>query len=140
MRSSLFAVCLLLTLALASGVGQQTSAVSHPKTVDSVVLTDRDNGTDVDLAANQLLIVKLNSNPSTGYAWSIVGDPSPLKLQKTSFRKNTSRSGAVGNSGISTFQLSAGAAGMATVTFVYRRSWEYNMPPMKTFTVRVNVR
>ena len=29
---------------------------------------------------------------------------------------------------------------MATLTLVYRRSWEYNVPPIKTFTVRVNVR
>ena len=41
---------------------------------------------------------------------------------------------------MSVFQLSANSAGLATLTFVYRRSWEYNVPPAKTFAIRVNVR
>jgi inhibitor of cysteine peptidase len=139
-RSFLAAVTLLIVAAFASATELQTSDASHPKAVPSVVLTERDSGTDIDLTANTLLIVKLNSNPSTGYSWTVTGDPSPLKLQKTSFRKNTNKSGAVGASGIATIQLSASSSGIATLTLVYRRSWEYNVPPMKTFTVRVNVR
>ena len=139
-RSSLVVVPLLVIVWCASAAALQTSDASHPKAVTSVVLTERDSGTDIDLTANTLLIVKLNSNPSTGYSWTVTGDPSPLKLQKTSFRKSTNKSGAVGASGTATFQLSASCSGIATLTLVYRRSWEYNMPPMKTFTVRVNVR
>ena len=131
---ALLAISSSLTL-----IGQQASS-SQGKSPAGVVLTERDNGTDVDLSPNSSLTVKLPSNPSTGYAWTVVGDPSPLKLQKNSFRKGATKSGTVGASGTSVFQLSATSAGMATLTLVYRRSWEYNLPPMKTFTVRVNVR
>lgn len=139
-RSSLHAVFCLLIFACGSAVAQQAASTSPAKAASGVVLTDRDNGTDVDLAPNTPLMVKLPSNPSTGYAWTIVGDPSPLKLQKASFRKGKTKPGAVGVSGTAVFQLNASSAGMATLTFVYRRSWEYNLPPMKTFSVRVNVR
>jgi inhibitor of cysteine peptidase len=136
--------CLLVVLLTFSGsimiMGQQASPSPHAATPPGAVLTERDSGTDVDLSPNSSLTVKLPSNPSTGYAWTVVGDPSPLKLQKTSFRKGASKSGSMGASGPAVFQLSATSAGMATLTLVYRRSWEYNLPPMKTFTVRVNVR
>jgi predicted secreted protein len=41
---------------------------------------------------------------------------------------------------MSVFQFSAASAGLANLTLVYRRSWEYNTTPAKTFSVRVNVR
>ena len=104
------------------------------------VLTDQDNGKDIDLTIGSTLLVKLKSNPSTGYNWTVVGEPSPLKLQKTSFRKGTTKGTSVGASGTAIFQLNASSAGLATLTLVYRRSWEYNVPPIKTFAVRVDVR
>jgi inhibitor of cysteine peptidase len=138
--SSLYVVFCLFILACGSVVAEQDASTSPAKAASGVVLTDRDNGTDVDLAPNTPLMVTLPSNPSTGYAWTIVGDPSPLKLQKASFRKGKTKAGAVGASGTAVFQLNANSAGMAALTLVYRRSWEYNVPPMKTFSVRVNVR
>jgi inhibitor of cysteine peptidase len=139
-RSLLLALPLLTAFVCHSVLAQQASPPSHARAPAGVVLTDRDNGSDVDLAPNTPLIVKLTSNPSTGYAWAVVGDPSPLKLQKTSFRKGKTKNGTAGASGTAVLQLSANSAGMATLTLVYRRSWEYNLPPMKTFGVRVNVR
>jgi inhibitor of cysteine peptidase len=129
----------LLIFACGSLAAQQAASTSPAKAA-AVVLTDRDNGTDIDLAPETPLTVKLASNPSTGYAWTIAGDPAPLKLQKASFQKGKTKAGAVGASGIAVFHLHASSAGMATLTLVYRRSWEYNLPPMRTFSVRVNVR
>jgi len=123
-----------------SVMAQQAGSSAPAKAASEVVLAERDNGSDVDLSPNTPLIVKLTSNPSAGYAWVVVGEPSPLKLQKASFRKGKSKNGAVGVPGTAVFQLNASTAGMATLTLVYRRSWEYNLPPMKTFSVRVNVR
>lgn len=139
LRSSLV---LLSTIAVCiASLGQQSA--SAPKAQISspdVVLTEQDNGKDIDLTIGGALIVKLPSNPSTGYNWAVVGEPSPLKLQKATFRKGKTKDNAVGASGTAIFQLSASSSGMATLTLVYRRSWEYNVPPIKTFAVRVDVR
>jgi inhibitor of cysteine peptidase len=140
LRFSLHPVFCLLIFACASLVAQQAASTSSAKAPSGVVLTDRDSGTDVDLAPNTPLIVKLPANPSTGYVWTVIGDPSPLKLQKASFQKAKTKSAAVGASRTAVFRLNASSAGVATLTLVYRRSWEYNLPPMKTFSVRVNVR
>ena len=106
----------------------------------TVTVTDQDNGKDIDLTSGGTLVVKLNSNPSTGYSWAVVGDPAPLKLQKTFFHKNTASAKVVGAPGVQVFRFTANSAGMATLNLNYRRSWEYTVPPAKTFGVRVNVR
>jgi inhibitor of cysteine peptidase len=99
-----------------------------------------DNGKDIDLTTGSMLLVDLPGNPSTGYSWSVAGDPAPLKLQKASFHKGKTHSNAVGAAGTAVFRFSASTSGLANLTLVYRRSWEYNVPPMKTFSVRVDVR
>ena len=119
---------------------QASSANSKKSTSPSVTATDLDNGKDIELASNETLIVKLGSNPSTGYAWTVSGDPAPLKLQKSSYRKNPKSGQAVGVPGVQVFQFTAGSAGIATLNLAYRRSWEYNTPPAKSFSLRVNVR
>jgi len=120
---------------------QAPSSASSTKTPSPpVTVTDHDNGNDIDLGSNEALIVKLTSNPSTGYQWTVVGDPSPLKLQKATYRKNAKSSQAIGAPGVQVFQFGASSAGIANLNFAYRRSWEYNLPPAKTFSVRVNVR
>lgn len=120
---------------------QTPSAKSPAKAgAHAVSINDEDNGKDVDLTSGGTLIVKLKSNPSTGYSWAVAGDPSPLKLEKTTYRKNTSSSKVVGAPGVQVFQFGASSAGMATLQLIYRRSWEYNVQPAKTFKVRVDVR
>jgi len=115
----------------------KSSADAGLKTVS---ISDEDNGEDVDLTSGGRLIVKLKSTPSTGYSWTVAGDPSPLKLEKTYYRKNAASSPAIGAPGMQVFQFTAGSAGMARLDLIYRRSWEYNVPPVKKFSVRVKVR
>jgi len=133
----------LMVLAIGLGFGsaaaQHSKASSNAKEAPATTLTEQDNGRDVDLNTGEALIVRLPSNPSTGYNWTVAGEPAPLKLQKSTFQKKTAN-GKVGASGMSMFRLTAGSSGIANLTLVYRRSWEYNTPPMKTFSVRVNVR
>jgi inhibitor of cysteine peptidase len=136
----LLVVISIVAVASASLGQQATSASKVRPSSSNVVLTEQDNGKDIDLTIGSTLVVKLPSNPSTGYNWTVVGEPSPLKLQKTSFRKGTTKGTSVGASGTAILQLSASSAGLATLTLVYRRSWEYNVPPIKTFAVRVDVR
>lgn len=112
---------------------------SETKAADSVLtVTDADNGKNIDLASGQTLRVKLKTISGTGYAWTLSGDPAPLKLIKTHTENGKSQRPGAGH--ISVFDLTASSAGLANVTFVYRRSWEYNVSPARTFTIRVNVR
>ena len=120
---------------------QTSAAASSARNSPRVVtVSDQNNGKDIDLTSGESLVVKLASNRSTGYGWTVLGDPAPLKLEKTSYHKSTKSSPATGAPGVQVFQFSTGSAGITTLNLVYRRSWEYNMPPAKTFSLRVNVR
>ncbi len=136
-----FTVAVLLlggTLASRSeiAIAQQTADAKKAPAV--VAVFEADNGKDIDLTAGQTLRIKLKTIAGTGYAWSLSGDPAPLKLTKTSTQR--SKNQQPGAAQMSVFDLTASSAGLANVTFVYRRSWEYNVAPVKTFTIRVNVR
>jgi inhibitor of cysteine peptidase len=104
------------------------------------LITDEDNGKDIDLPAGDTLVLRLKSNPSTGYNWAIKGDPLPLRLVKSSTKKNAQTGHAVGAPVTQEFRLAAVSAGMASLTLEYRRPWEYNVAPAKTFKVKVNAR
>lgn len=140
LSSVLFFAIFIYAGRAAAAIPPQTGAAAHTKASSDLVLNESDNGKDIDLIAGSTLVVKLPGNPSTGYNWTVVGDPAPLKLQKSSFARSKTKSGMVGSSGTAIFRLSAGSSGMATLNLVYRRSWEYNVAPVKTFTVRVDVR
>jgi inhibitor of cysteine peptidase len=117
------------------------SAGAGQKSVASVVIvTDRDNGTEVDLPAADTLVVRLKSNPSTGYIWAVKSDASPLRLMKSSTKKTGESGHNVGATVVQEFRLTAATAGIATLTLEYRRPWEYTSGPAKTFTIKVNAR
>ena len=121
---------------MAGAQKQAQKSAGEPASILNV--TEADNGKDVDMSSGQTLQVKLPSIAGAGYAWTVNGDPTPLKLTKQSTqRKKSAKPGAAQ---VSVFQFSASSPGIATLTMVYRRSWEYNVPPAKKFEVKVNVR
>src|SRR5690242_5907025 len=88
------AVLLLLAIAIgfSSAAAQHAKAGPNAKPAPAITLTEQDNGRDIDLNAGETLIVRLPSNPSTGYNWIVAGEPSPLELQKSTFQKKSSNS------------------------------------------------
>ena len=118
----------------------QSPGAQQKSSPSQIIITDQDNGKDIELPAGGSLVVRLNSNPSTGYSWAIKGDPSPLRLVKSSTKKNSQTGHAVGAPVTQQFRLTAVSAGMASLTLEYHRPWEYNVAPARTFKVRVNAR
>ena len=116
------------------------SSAKMQSATSNLTISDKDNRTNVDLTTGQTLIVRLPSNPSTGYAWVVNGDPAPLKLTKSISVRSQGTSGMVGAPRTAVLEFSAASSGVTTLTLLYRRSWEYNVAPAKTFTVTVSVR
>ena len=140
-RVSVLAVSPLLLFSLMLVAQQPQSPGAQQKGAPSVVIiTDQDNGKDIDLPAGDTLVIRLKSNPSTGYRWAIKGDPSPLRLVKSSTKKTGQTGHAVGVPVTQEFRLKVASAGMASLTLEYSRPWEYTAAPAKTLAVKVNAR
>ncbi len=105
-----------------------------------VVLGAADNGSQVNVKVGESIIIKLESNPSTGYTWEpkdldtaifrLAGDPTFLSDDP----------GAVGSSGVLTLTFITIKAGTTSLKLAYQRPWETNVEPIDTFTIPVTVK
>jgi inhibitor of cysteine peptidase len=146
-------VCVLLAgLALVAGCasGEGASAGSEPdrggeSTVvpgGEVALDAEDDGTQVELRAGQVLVVTLESNPTTGYRWEVseVDESVLAQIGEGEFQEAPKEGEQmVGVGGTETFRFES-APGNTTLTLVYHRTWETDVEPEDTFTVEVTVR
>jgi predicted secreted protein/N-acetylneuraminic acid mutarotase len=108
---------------------------------ETVDVNEVDDGGQVELELNKLLVVTLESNPSTGYRWELVeNNESILKQFGQSEYKpaETGDSQIVGAGGWEIFRFKAVSVGQMTLELVYRRSWE-DAEPLKTFSIQVTV-
>lgn len=98
-----------------------------------------DSGGTASLVPYQPLVVRLPTNPSTGYVWSyaVAGDD-VLRLD-TVTGEAPAPDGMVGVPGLEVWSFRAQGTGTAVLTYVYARPSEKNALPAKTFTLRVEV-
>lgn len=93
---------------------------------------------DIAARVGRTFTVRLSSNPSTGYAWHLTPDEHVDVVDETF--ESSAAEGMVGSGGTQVFTLRARQVGRTTLTFVHRRAWERDLPPLQVETVAVRVR
>jgi inhibitor of cysteine peptidase len=123
---------LLIGSAMASFVSCGLAAA--PRTI-----TEADADHNVVLAVGQKLVLQLQSNPSTGYSWSLAENETRVLvgLGKPTYR---ARGTLPGSGGVETWTLRAAKIGSERLKFEYRRPWEKQLPPAKTLLFLVTVK
>ena len=98
-----------------------------------------DSGGTAALIPGQPLVVRLPSNPGTGYSWTytVVGDD-VLRLDSVS-GVTAAPNGMVGAPGDTVWSFRAQGKGNVELNYVYARPWEKNVSPAKTFKLTVVV-
>ncbi len=134
--SKMIFVSLLIALSLVALAGCSAGAGQE------VRIGDADQGSTVELATGQTLVVSLVSNPTTGYSWGImeVDDAILAQQGEVEYQQDPSSEGLVGAGGTEFFRFSAQKAGETTLSLGYRRPWEADVEPIAVFTVQVVVR
>jgi inhibitor of cysteine peptidase len=102
-----------------------------------------DAGSQVELEEGQILVVTLESNPTTGYRWEQAENQESILEQMGEAEFKPSETGEpplVGAGGWEIFRFKAISAGQMTLQLVYHRSWEEGVEPLKTFSLQVVVR
>jgi inhibitor of cysteine peptidase len=103
-------------------------------------LSDGESGKTVQLAVGGSLVIDLEENASTGYAWQTTGSL-PLMLKAAGDKATPSgQGGLVGAAGRRSLTFTAAQAGTGELRLAYARPWEKGVPPAKTFVVTVVVR
>ena len=103
----------------------------------TVLLDETDNHTRVVLYVGDSLSVRLKSNPTTGFSWSVTD--LPVFLQQLDSKTETGKRGRIGEPGSQYFTFKAKLAGESTLALNYARAFEKNTPPAKTFVVSISV-
>jgi inhibitor of cysteine peptidase len=132
--------CAMALPGCASGTDNAPSADKvYANAAEATVIEASADG-ETHLRRGQILAIELDSNASTGYAWEIVEDGSPV-LEPAPVP--ASAAPAVppmpGAGGTSRWRYRAAQAGTATLRLVYRRSWEKDVEPVRTASYRVMV-
>ena len=150
---ALFLTVLMVALALSSSA-LSSSPPPEPPPPTEIRLGAEDHGRRVQLREGEALVISLEANPSTGYAWQV--DRGPLAAQSQSILVQTGESfetpSAQGSTDvepsatmplmlgapeIQTLRFQAAQAGETRLRLVYRRSWEEDVPPTQEFSLSV---
>ena len=108
-------------------------------TTHSLTVTQKEDGGEIVLAAGGTLILRLEAIQGTGYGWQIVKDASPQLKTVGSPESEASGNTKEGGMEIEVFQFTAHVPGSSDLELQYRRPWEKQIAPAKTYRLRVIV-
>ena len=96
-----------------------------------------DNGSTVNVATGDSVTIELEANPSTGYLWTFGApfDPELLLMTSETYSKPDGSKNMVGVPVKRIMTFKAIAPGRTGLKLDYRRPWERNEKPAKTFEV-----
>jgi inhibitor of cysteine peptidase len=104
------------------------------------IATEAQNGKIMVIEKGASVVISLESNPGTGYGWRIgKNDAAVLKPIGAPVFQRSSHD-MPGAPGHQLFKFEARAIGNDTIELGYLRPWEKDVPPLKTFSVMVQVK
>jgi len=127
MKKILPLIGLILTIFLVVGCSSTVQAYTDPEVT-------------IDVGANDefVILIALESNPSTGYSWEASYDETRLELVEETYELGEyAKQGLVGAGGTELFRFKALKSGEANITMEYKRPWEEEVLEQKVFTVEV---
>jgi predicted secreted protein len=107
-----------------------------PCPLTEVRLGAQDEGRQVEVRGDQLLVVTLPGNISAGYVWE-VEDLDEKVLSQRGEIEIQQESGLLGACSTQVIRLQVVGEGQSTVKLVLRRPWEHGMEPVGRFSVQV---
>jgi inhibitor of cysteine peptidase len=121
-----------LILCVFLSIGCANKPASSNDSVDSNIITAK---------SGDIFNITLESNPTTGYSWSIE-EPFPEILQKVSneYKPYNTSGNIVGSGGTEIWTFKGIAKGNTTLTFQYSRPWEKDVPPIKKELYNISVK
>lgn len=102
-----------------------------------LALGEADAGKTIELAAGETIEIRLPENASAGYRWTLAPLPGCELLAE---ERDAPEKLVPGAPGAHLWRLKATRAGDCPLTIAYRRAWQRQAPPQRTFTITLRVR
>jgi inhibitor of cysteine peptidase len=127
-------------LALVLVVSVAAASASGAGTCETITVGPAASGTLRMVHRGDRLVIRLPSNPSTGYSWTVRTPARPvLALTGRSFVPPPD-GGRVGAPGTAVLRFRVAAVGRRTLRLAYARAWEQGVAPAGAFTLRIVAR
>lgn len=121
--------------ALLAGCGGEPGEPGSPRTIE--VAPTSPAGTTVAARVGDTVVVSLEANATTGYAWRFTAGDT-FTIEKSEYVPDPDSEGLAGAGGTQVVTLRVTRAGTSDLTGVYERSWETPSPsPAAQMTVTV---
>ncbi len=133
MKAKLIVICLMTAVLLIL----PACSSAAPKEFSADITS---SGKDITMTAGGTLIVTLESNITTGYSWNEnanIGDNTVIQQTDHKYQPPATPIPGAGGKEVWTFKTLK--AGKSTISMEYRRPFEPNTAPAKTFTLTVVV-
>lgn len=131
--------CLIAVLALSLLGGIQSTPSQPPAAPPppgEVTLSEADSGRLIELQESDVVVLRLESNPSTGYRWEVQETDQNILLQVGAFEFE-SEPNRFGAPGTQVLRFVGVSEGRTPLKLVYRRPWEEGVEPLKTYSIQV---
>jgi len=127
---------------IASTAPHSLHRVPNEPSMDTVTLAESDSGRVVQVARGQTVVIRLNSNRSTGYRWTLVPSSAGVltALGEPVYTPANAPSGAVGGGGVEAWSFLASQSGRQELRFEYRRPWERDAAAARVLRHTIAVR
>ena len=110
-----------------------------PAQDNTVTLTEGQNGASAEISKNQKLHIRLPVQGGTGFSWQLTRPPSaPVRLLSATTQP-AGPSNVPGGLATELFVFEPTGAGAGDIELGYRRPWEKDVAPARTFAVHVVV-
>jgi inhibitor of cysteine peptidase len=103
-------------------------------------LTVADNNGQLEVKVGDKIIIELEGNPSTGYAWEAKDLDASMFQQIGDPVFKSSNPELVGSGGTITLTFKVLKTGTGTLNLVYHRPWETGVEPINTYTTTITVK
>jgi len=110
-----------------------------PRQSDTITITQKDCGSTVELTKGDILILRLEEQPGTGYSWEILKNDAEL-LKPLGKPTSESRGEAFPGATVDkVFRFEAQKTGSSSLELGYIRPWQKGKAPVKTCHFMVEV-
>lgn len=114
--------------------------VEKAKPVERVEIDESNNGGQVELVLGEILVVRLESNPSTGYGWEIdeLDENILQQIGEVGFESSVPDNPPPGTGGWAIFRFEAVGEGESELRLIYHQPWTEE-EPLVIYTVQAAV-
>ena len=130
MKNYMFTMLLLCSLIFA-GCGKEQTSPDSDVTVAG----------KLEMKVGDSFVIKLKSNPTTGYSWSYIDDESGiLKKVSNEYEQDKTNGNLIGSGGTELWTFKAIKKGGIILKFHYARPWEKDVPPIEETNYQITVK